>query len=306
MNELEEIRIKIRNRYIICISIVLVSILVAIIKIPKFPTILFIIFFIMFIGLIITLMCTIKLQNQYRKMFKDTFVRKSLEDKFTDLIYEPDKGISYNTIAETKMIDMGDQDKYCSEDYISAKYKNIKLEQSDVCIREEHESTDSDGNTSSSIVTLFKGRWMIFDFNKEFKANVQVAQKGFQNAKRKRFFGKEEELFKKVSMESEEFNKKFNVFAQDEHDAFYILTPSLMERLEKLISINKGKIMLCFIDNKLHVVINDGKDSFEPGSVFKKIDEQKSINKISDEIDTITQFVDELNLDNTLFVKEVE
>ena len=146
---------------------------------------------------------------------------------------------------------------------------------------------------------------MIFDFNKEFKANVQVSQKGFGNSKVKRFFGKKEEIFKKVSMESESFNKKFNVFAQNEHDAFYIITPSLMERIERLDENNKGKLLLCFIDNRLHIGIYDGKDSFEPGSVFKEIHEQEAIEKISNEIKVITQFVDELNLDNTLFKKEV-
>ena len=298
MEELNEQRIKIRNRYILgaIITIILAITLIIITRniIILIPIIIF--------GIIVNTLITLNLKRQYRRSFKNEFVLKSLEGKFTDLHYDPDLGIPYSTIAATKMMRMGD--RYHSEDYISAKYKDIKFEQSDIHIEEEHESTDSEGNTSTTYVTIFKGRWMIFDFNKEFKADVQISQKGFGNSKVKRLFGKKEELFKKVYMESETFNKKFNVFAQDEHDAFYIITPSLMERIERLEQKNKGKLLFCFIKNKLHIGIYDNKDSFEPGSVFKPINEEEIIGKISNEIEVITQFVDELNLENNLFKKE--
>lgn len=299
MEELEKIRLKIKNRYIIGSIILALLCIIIFVLLQSIP----VIFFALIIGMIIILVSTSKLNAEYKKLFKNIFVLKSLENKFTDLMYEPNRGIPYQVIAETKMMNMGDI--YHSEDYISGKYKDIKFEQADVHIEEEHESTDSDGNTTTTYVTIFKGRWMIFDFNKTFKANVQISQKGFGNSKVKRFFGKKEELYKKVQMESENFNNKFNVFAQNEHDAFYIITPSLMERIERLEEHNKGKLLFCFINNKLHVGIYDGKDSFEPESVFREIDEEKTKTRISGEIEMITQFVDELNLDNTLFKKEV-
>ena len=299
MEELNELRLTIKNRYIIGTGILIALVILSIIFFRNVV----ILPFIFIIGIVLIIISTAKLNKKYRKEFKNVFVLKSLEDKFTDLFYDPNAGIPYSTIAATEMMRMGDI--YHSEDLISAKYKDIKFEQADVHIQEEHESTDSDGNTTTTYVTIFKGRWMIFDFNKEFKANVQISQKGFGNSKVKRFFGKKEEKFKKVSMESETFNKKFNVFAQNEHDAFYIITPSLMERIERLDEKNKGKLLFCFIDNRLHIGIYDNKDSFEPGSVFKRIDEQEIIKRISGEIETITQFVDELNLENNLFKKEV-
>lgn len=299
MKELEELRIAIKNRYIIGSIVLIVVTLIIWLLIRN----VFVVPFILVIGIIIIVISTEKLNKNYRIKFKKEFVLKSLESKFTNLLYDTDRGIPYNTIEETKMMDMGDI--YHSEDFVSAKYKNIQFEQSDVHIEEKHQSTDSDGNTTTSYVTIFKGRWMIFDFNKEFKANIQISQKGFSNSRVNTIFGKKEELFKKVSMESESFNKKFNVYAQNEHDAFYIITPSLMERIERLEEKNDGKLLFCFINNRLHIGIYDGKDSFEPGSIFKKINEEETIKKISDEIETITQFVDELNLDNNLFKKEV-
>ena len=78
-----------------------------------------------------------------------------------------------------------------------------------------------------------------------------------------------------------------------------------MSKIEKLDELNKGKLLLCFIDNRLHIGINDNKDSFEPDSVFKKIDEEKINTRILQDIEVITQFIDELNLDNDLFKKGV-
>lgn len=143
---------------------------------------------------------------------------------------------------------------------------------------------------------------MIFDFNKNFKANIQLCQKGFGNAIVSNSGNKLK--FKKVMMEDQIFNKQFSIYAQDEHEAFYILTPSLMEKIKNLANSIKGKILFCFIDNKLHIGLDNGKDSFEH-SIFTKINENKILEEIAKDIKLITDFVDELDLDNDLFRKEV-
>ncbi len=241
--------------------------------------------------------------NEFNKKFKEIFIIKSLNKYFTDLVYKPDEGIKEEVLENTHMIDTGDI--YESNDYISAKYKGIAFEQADVDITEERETKDSKGNTTTEYITLFKGRWMIFDFNKTFKANIQISQKGFGNSYVNRYCGNEEDKFKEVKMESEEFNKRFNIYAQNEHDAFYIITPSFMQKIQKLDDENEGELLFCFIDNKLHIGLYDEKDAFEPESPFKPINEEQILENVSKDIKTITQFIDELNLDNSLFTKEV-
>ena len=307
MEGLNEIRKQARNRLIVCIAVFagleLLSILMLVLRRSYSGVLIAVVPFILPpIGVIVTALVVNKPRKQYRAAFKQAFVLRSLESVFTDLVYEPETGISYETIAGTKMMDMGD--RFHSEDYVSGRYRDIFFEQSDVHIEEKHESTDSDGHTSTTWVTIFKGRWMIFDFNKEFKANLQIAQNGFPNARRKRFFGKKETLFKKVEMESESFNKNFRVFAQNEHDAFYIITPAFMERLENLAAHNRGKLLFCFVGDRLHIAIHDNQDSFEPGGLFSNLDEERITTRIRGEIEVITQFIDELNLDNNLFKME--
>lgn len=234
---------------------------------------------------------------EFNNGFKRIFVLEALKKFFNNLNYSPDKGLGYSVLANTKMINMGD--RYSSNDYFEAEYKGVKVRQADVHIEEEHESVDSDGNTW---VTIFKGKWMIFDFNKAFNANIRVSQKGFGNSAILNL--RERTKYKKIEMEDSEFNKIFRIYAQDEHDAFYILTPVLMEKIKRLTSDIKGKILLCFIDNELHVGLYNNEDSFEH-NVYKKIDEEKINDNISRDIRIITSFIDQLNLDNSLFRKEV-
>ena len=295
IEELEKIRKKSRN--IIVIGII-VTIIITLISIALRNTVITVITPI--VCLIITVVINIKPHKKFILAFKDLFVLKSLKTIFTDLTYEPEKGIDRKVISDTKMMNMGD--RYNSNDYVSGKYKNVSVEQSDIHIEERHTYTDSNGHTHTTWVTIFKGRWMIFDFNKTFKANIQVCQKGFGNSKRSNWGSKLK--YKKVMMEDAEFNKNFKTYAQDEHDAFYVLTPSLMEKIKKLVNNIKGKTLFCFIDNKLHIAVDNRKDSFEHG-VFKKINEEKITNEISQDIKLITNFVDELSLDNDLFRKEV-
>ena len=298
MDELNQLRVAARNRLLGCIGGV-AALGIAATAATRRP---FLLFFILIGGFIVSTLVMKKPRQRYRAAFKQAYVQQSLQSMFTDLDYHPDWGIPYETIAATKMMYMGD--RYHAEDYISARYKGIPFEQSDVHIEEERQSTDSDGHTHTEYVTIFRGRWMIFAFNKEFKANLQIVQNGFRNAKRKRFFGKKETLFHKVEMESEVFNKQFQVFAQNDHDAFYIITPAFMERIQNLAAHNKGKLLFCFVGDRLHIGIHDNRDSFEPGGIFKSVDEEAVMQKIRGEIGIITQFIDELSLDNTLFVQE--
>lgn len=294
--QLENLRKKARNIYLYGYLITLIiCIILGLYTKSIFPT-----FIALMIGIVLTTLFAVKPTDAFTKAYKELFVLKSLQSIFTDLVYEPEKGIDEDKIRETKMLYMGDS--FTSNDYISGKYKNINVVASDIHIEEERQRTDSEGNTETYWVTIFLGKWMIFDFNKNFKANIQICEKGFQNAMISNWG--QTTKYKKVTMEDESFNKIFKVYAQSEHEAFYIITPSLMEKLKTIANKSDGNLLFCFIDNKLHVGLANDKDSFEHG-VFTKIDEEKIIKEVTSEIKAITDFVDELNLDNDLFKTEV-
>lgn len=231
----------------------------------------------------------------YQKIYKAHFVEKALQEVFTDLSYSHEAGMPAEALASTEMISLGDI--YTSNDFTSGKYKDTSFRQADVHIQEEH--SDSDGDTS--YVTIFKGRWIEFEFPKAFNFRLEVAQKWFGAVRVPK--GKNGRKFEKFQTESPTFNKKFKIYAEDGFEVFYILDPALIDHIENLTNVHKGKFLLCFIEQKLSVAIYDNNDAFEPPNPLKSIDEAKEKTKVTNEIKLITDFVDFLRLDHKLFRK---
>lgn len=262
---------------------------------------LYILFFVFVFEIIITIVIKKVINgkdiSEFRKEFKHIFVLDALNDCFDNLNYNFDVGFNENYIKSIGMMNTGD--RFLSNDFISGIYKGIKFEQSDIHVEVKKEVKDSNGKEHVEWETIFQGRWMTYDFNKNFKSNIQVASSCFISR-----LLPYEKKFSKIEMEDSEFNKIFNVYTEMEHDAFYVLTPQFMEKLKKIYTELNSPIMFCFIDNRLHVAINNGKDSFEY-NVFKEMDEKKIKESIIKDVKIITDFVNELNLDNDLFKEEV-
>ena len=221
--------------------------------------------------------------TEYRNAYKNYFISSTFNKIFTNVSYSHDAEMPYQVLANTGMICMGD--RYSSNDYTSAKYKGIPFTQADVHI--EDESTDSDGDTHYT--TIFRGRYITFDLKKDFSKKLLVANRNF-------YCEKHDKTFKKIELESTDFNKNFDVYAQDGFEAFYLLDPAVMERIQKLSDLHDGRIMICFSDKKMHIAINDHRDAFEPAPTNAPIDEKAEFDKVMNDIKVITNIVDEMKL----------
>ena len=142
---------------------------------------------------------------------------------------------------------------------------------------------------------------MIFEFPKKFNFKLEVVSKFFGVGKVPGRNPQTGRKFEKFEVESIDFNKKFKIYAEDGFEMFYLLDPSFILKIEKVSAEYDKKMIFCFVDNKLYVGINEGKDSFEPPRPSKPIDEQLEIEKVSHDIKVITDFVDELSLDRKIF-----
>lgn len=234
-------------------------------------------------------------QKEYKNAYKTLLVAGPFQAAFDQCRYEPNNGLKESDIRATALIDMGDD--FSSEDYVTGYYKDVHFERADVHITETHR--DSKGN--SHTVTLFRGRWMIFEFNKNFRSDVQLVQSGFGYSNtRSSIFTSKENRRHRVQFEDEAFNKAFRCFAQDEHEAFYVLTPHLLQSIQQISTLMDGKLMLGFIANRLHVAVATGKDSLEP-SIFRAVNYANDTVEINNEINAITTFVNQLKLDQSIY-----
>lgn len=240
--------------------------------------------------------CTVykKSYKEYHRYFKEEFIAGLIRGLIPDAVYEPKSGFSRQLISGTGLMMMGNI--YSSEDYIRGSYDGVPFERADVLIQDE--STDSDGNTSTT--TYFRGRWMIFESNKNFTADLQIIGKGFGYARTKKgIFTRKTERRHAVETEDEAFNKQFKCLCQDDVEAFYLLTPGVMQSLMQLVQRLDGKVMVGFVDNRVHVAVNSGKDSLEP-ALFRAFSE-KDLAEVQNEIQAITTFIKGLKLDRKLY-----
>lgn len=224
---------------------------------------------------------------KFRYAFKESYIKLEFEKAFDTKAEFRWSGYDFETIEDSYVVPFGNQ--YESDDYVKLKYKGVMIERGDVCTK----NITHTGKTT--IVTqLFSGPYMIFSFPKKISNFMVIREKEFLNG------GKPGGMFsncpktEKIQLESVEFNDRFHVYAQDEHDAFYLLTPTFMEKLMDLENRYQGKCYFGFMNDQFHVAIDSGKNSFE-ANLFKTIDDNVIYDHIRD-IEEIKEMVEILNL----------
>jgi len=217
--------------------------------------------------------------------FKQKYVTKELLKVFPDSKYRYDYGFSQDEVIASKLLHK--QDRYYSEDLIYGSFDGVKFCCSDV----KQQDVRSNGK-STTVVTVFQGRFYEFDFPKEFMYNLLLIQP---------FNFRPFESYNKIKMESIQFNSELKVYAKNDHEAFYILTPHFMEQLLVLDRKYNDKISFSFINSKLYIAIDSRKDYFDI-KPFKPIS-KSLIEEYKNEFDEIKDFILTLRLNRTLFKK---
>lgn len=219
--------------------------------------------FILLVIVGIVLLCiNSSMKAQLSSKFKNEFIVNYVKSVYPDCIYEPKLGINKDRILEAGFFQS--PDRWSLEDYLKASYEGVTFEMSDFHFQERHVTTDSKGNRRVTYVTYAKGRFMIFDFERDFNKVVKVAENIA--------YGFNTRGLEKIETESIDFNDKFKVFATDGLTAFYVLTPQLQLKMLELESKFKGSIYYGFMHGKLYVAVTDGVSIFDINA-SKKISE---------------------------------
>ncbi len=236
-----------------------------------------------------------KFKKKYVHLYKTLAVRPCLEEKYDGLQYKPKRGFDKKYIESLCCMQKGNQ--FESKNWFSGSYNGVNFESADVYI-----ANADDSNGSLQTTVYFRGKWTVFDFDKCFKKSLQVRQKGFLYAKKSGGLFSSDVEMKKIAAKSEVFNRNFTVYAADEEDANYVLTPSVMDAMCRLKDRTNGKTMFCFIDNKLHVAYKDNDDSVEP-PMFSRITKERLVETILGKTLEITEFADTLKLEKKIWLQ---
>lgn len=227
--------------------------------------------------------------NTFRRVIKKELITSILEDQFESVSYKPELMINVSRINQAGLIKR--PDKYDGEDYISGMYKGVKFEVSDVNLKERHETRDSNGNRTVTYETYFKGRWYIYTFDRKFNDVLKIVEGRFNSADKRGLIS--------IETESIQFNKKYQIYASTQEYAFYHITSSMIEKLLELEALHRGTIQYCFMNNELHIGVNDNHDYMELS--LKKPINEVSMKDFMADIDLIPAIINELRLDSQKF-----
>lgn len=190
-----------------------------------------------------------KANKRFSDSYKSKYVVQTISgiSGFNDLKYYPKDGFSWDDIRNAAVVSCGDKKYFSSEDLLFGIYDDVRFKISDVTSKKYVRR----GKKSRTEI-IFDGQVMCFfqfDEMKKSKEHIQIFQKEFLS----NISGWKADYV--IHTENEAFNSKFDVYASDEHNAYYILTP---QRIEKIMDFEKTideQIAISFYDDKMFVAV---------------------------------------------------
>lgn len=229
--------------------------------------------------------------------------KKLLSDNVINVVLKEALGdnVEYNPWGKMKPATMEFPFSYnCADgsDHIKAVYNGLNIELGDVELMNEIEiEIDSENENLQKTTqrdTVFKGQWLTCDFGKELAGQVYISEWTKKNRK---------SMKSNVTMDNEQFSKRFCVRTDNPEDAYYILTPHMMEYIITMADKSGGTVYLSFLRNgKMNIAIQTGRDFFELGNSNANVEELRR--KFLDELRWFTDIVDTLRVEDTLYKKE--
>ncbi len=170
------------------------------------------------------------------------------------------------------------------EDWFAGAYKGSSYDLYEARLEQRH--TDNRGRTYYSAV--FSGQLIRMHFPRDFLGVTVVRRDwGLFNV-----FGGGLGL-QKVGLEDPAFEKAFEVWGSDQVEARYLLHPALMQRLIDLETRMKGQKLRCAFQGGDLLVAIEGGNRFEPGDLFKPLDDPARARRIVDDIASVMRVMDE-------------
>lgn len=232
------------------------------------------------IALVLLLIKAIFKQNKRRLKFKQKAIVPLIKNMDENLTYYPEKGLSSALYREGEF---EGYDLYSTEDLIMGKLDgkyDIKMAE----VHTQNESEDSDGNRTTT--TVFCGMFGNIECSKNVQGTLKVhSDKGF--------FGK---IFKgktKLKMDSADFEKYFDIYADNKIIAMQILTSDVMALMIDFIEQSKIKYELTIKENQMYIRFHTG-GMFEPG-MFKKGLDYDRLKRYYDILEFVFKVTREIN-----------
>ena len=180
-------------------------------------------------------------------------------------------------------------DYYESEDMFVGRYKGVDVELAEVRLRKQRGT----GKTRHT-VTVFKGLFALLSVHKAFSGKTIVKRDAGAVVN---WLGKQFDDTERVVLEDPEFEQRFEVYATDQIEARYLLTPAFMERLTQLATdLGGGQLQAAFYNERLFLMVPNDGNLFEPPSMTTTIRKKTGVLRIARELENVLSMIDILKL----------
>ena len=256
-------------------------------------------------ALIVFLIVRFGCTKDYVREFKDKVIRSIVAFIDPNLNYRSDGFIPMDVFMSSEIFKVH-PDRYSGDDFISGIVGKTQVAFSELHAEYKTETIDKDGHRQTHWDTIFKGLFVIADFNKNFDGKTVVlpdtAERLFGN------FGKMLQSWnlmrgQLIQLEDPEFEKLFAVYGDNQVEARYILSTSLMKRIVDFKKKSGRQIYLSFVGSRIYVAMAYSKNLFEP-RVFKTLLDIRPAQEYFNDLELALGVVDDLNLNTRIWSKQ--
>ena len=229
--------------------------------------------------------------SNYRVRFKHEVAAEVFKIVCPTASYAPLEGIAEAVFDEPGLFNT--RGGFKSDDRVRGRIGQTPFEAADVS------RSYSTGGKNSRTVVVFRGLFFHLDFNKTLRGVTLVDPDAANGTS----IGDRSGLTR-VTLENPAFDAKFAVYASDEVEARYILTPAMMERILALQSRTEKNVHLAFKGNRAYLGVNYGRPLFEPGiAASTSVD---AIHEMAAHFALADGIVHELDLNPRIWTKGVD
>lgn len=197
-----------------------------------------------------------KAYDRFNYSFKNKYVLDTIRQLpgFSNLRYNARSGFSYDEMDRMNLIPKGSEVFYQSTDELTGLLDGVRFRSSNVKTGQK-----AKGRRSLPDI-LFEGQiiaFSTFDDRKISESFVQVFSKKALSQVKHTTAPLE------ILTENSVFNENFVVFAENEQNAFYILTPQVLEQITAFQEAMDGKVHLSFLQSTMYVTCSQLHNPFD-------------------------------------------
>lgn len=182
----------------------------------------------------------------YNDVFKEKVMDKIFRNFLNDADYIPKKEMPQSIYREGKYD--GYYNRYYSDDYVEGNIDDKYLiKMAEVTTEHEKTTTDSDGNTHTETTTIFSGLFAKINIGKSIKTELRIGTNRTISKK------------KRLEMDSDEFEKYFDVSSTNDIVGMQILTHDIMDMLVDFRNKLKMPLDILIRDDMMYIRLHVGK-----------------------------------------------